>query len=65
MVFLGQIVSWYGQRELVGFGVAIGVVIVGLTLFLLHKPGTPHPKSENKRQHGHRPADCRESWHLR
>ena len=38
VVFLGQIVTWDGQRDLLGFGVAIGAVIAGLTLFLRHEP---------------------------
>ena len=38
VVFLGQIVTWDGQRDLLGFGVGIGAVIAGLTFFLRHEP---------------------------
>jgi uncharacterized membrane protein YqhA len=38
VVFLGQIVTWNGQRDLLGFGVGIGAVIAGLTFFLRHEP---------------------------
>jgi uncharacterized membrane protein YqhA len=38
VVFLGQIVTWDGQRHLLGFGIAIGAVIAGLTFFLRHEP---------------------------
>jgi uncharacterized membrane protein YqhA len=48
VVFLGQIVTWDGQRELLGFGVAIGAVIAGLTLFLRHEPRTPPPQGPER-----------------
>jgi uncharacterized membrane protein YqhA len=41
VVFLGQIVTWDGERDLLGFGVAIGAVIAGLTFFLRHEPRRP------------------------
>lgn len=34
VLFLGQVVTWDGQRDLLGYGVAIGAVIVALTFFL-------------------------------
>ena len=34
VLFLGQAVSWDGQRDLLGFGAAIALVIAALTLFL-------------------------------
>jgi uncharacterized membrane protein YqhA len=34
VVFLGQIIKWDGQRDLLAFGVANGVVIAALTYFL-------------------------------
>lgn len=37
VVFLGQAITWDGQRELLGFGVAIALVITALTFFLSQK----------------------------
>lgn len=37
VLFLGQIVSWDGQRDLLGYGVAIALVIAALTYFLNQK----------------------------
>ncbi|HEU4321978.1 MAG TPA: YqhA family protein [Roseiflexaceae bacterium] len=34
VVFLGQVVSWDGQRDLLGIGAAIALVIAALTFFL-------------------------------
>jgi uncharacterized membrane protein YqhA len=34
VLFLGQVVSWDGQRDLLGYGVAIALVIAALTFFL-------------------------------
>jgi uncharacterized membrane protein YqhA len=34
VLFLGQIVSWDGQRDLLGYGVAVALVIGTLTYFL-------------------------------
>ncbi|GAB4213147.1 MAG: YqhA family protein [Roseiflexaceae bacterium] len=34
VIFLGQVVSWDGQRDLLGIGVAIALVIAALTFFL-------------------------------
>lgn len=34
VLFLGQVVTWDGQRDLLGYGVAIGAVIIALTFFL-------------------------------
>ncbi|SHG61004.1 Uncharacterized membrane protein YqhA [Cognatiyoonia sediminum] len=40
VLFLGQIVSWDGERDLLGYGAAIALVIAGLTYFLTsHKAG--------------------------
>lgn len=33
VLFLGQIVTWDGERDLLGYGVAIGAVIVALTFY--------------------------------
>ena len=38
VLFLGQIVSWDGSRDVLGYGVAIGAVIAALTWFLAQKP---------------------------
>ena len=49
VVFLGQIVTWDGQRDLLGFGVAIGAVIAGLTFFLLHEArGSPRDQEQEQ-----------------
>ena len=50
VVFLGQIVTWDGQRDLLGFGVGIGAVIAGLTFFLRHEPRTPRPQGHEREQ---------------
>lgn len=34
VLFLGQIVAWDGERDLLGFGAAIALVIAALTYFL-------------------------------
>lgn len=34
VLFLGQVVTWDGERDLLGYGVAIAVVIATLTYFL-------------------------------
>jgi uncharacterized membrane protein YqhA len=37
VLFLGQVVSWDGQTDLQGFGIAIAVVVAALTYFLSQK----------------------------
>jgi uncharacterized membrane protein YqhA len=50
VVFLGQIVTWDGQRDLLGFGVAIGAVTAGLTFFLRHEPRRRPPQDQEQEQ---------------
>lgn len=38
VVFLGQVVTWDGQRDLFGYGGGIAVVIAALTYFLSQQP---------------------------
>ena len=38
VVFLGQVVTWDGQRDLFGFGGGIALVIAALTWFLSQQP---------------------------
>lgn len=38
VVFLGQVVTWDGERQLLGYGAGIALVIVALTYFLSQKP---------------------------
>lgn len=37
VLFLGQVVTWDGQRNLLNFGAAIALVIAALTFFLMQK----------------------------
>lgn len=47
VLFLGQVVSWDGARDLLGFGVANALVIGALTLFLTLKPAKPKASKED------------------
>jgi uncharacterized membrane protein YqhA len=38
VVFLGQVVTWNGDRDLLGFGGGIALVIAALTYFVSQKP---------------------------
>ena len=55
VVFLGQIVTWDGQRDLLGFGGGIGAVIAALTLFLRRERRTP-PQGRDQEQPPTRPT---------
>jgi len=37
VLFLGQVISWDGQRDLLGFGAAIALMVAALTYFLGQK----------------------------
>lgn len=39
VLFLGQVVSWDGQTDLLGYGAAIALVIAALSYFLSQKAG--------------------------
>jgi len=41
VLFLGQVVTWDGSRDLLGFGTAIGAVVASLTWFLSQKKRKP------------------------
>ncbi len=43
VLFLGQVVGWDGQRDLLGYGVAVALVIAALTYFLTSKGGKGKP----------------------
>lgn len=43
VLFLGQVVSWDGQRDLLPFGAAIALVIAALTFFLGQKNNKEKP----------------------
>ena len=45
VLFLGQLISWDGQRELLGYGAAVALVIAALTYFTSQKKskGTKAP----------------------
>ncbi len=47
VVFLGQVLTWDGSRDLLGYGVAIGAVIATLTYFLSQKPQKKKPVVED------------------
>ena len=48
VVFLGQVLTWDGSRDLLGYGVAIGAVIATLTYFLSQKPPKKKPVVEDE-----------------
>lgn len=39
VLFLGQVVGWDGERDLMGYGIGVAVVIAALTYFLSNKSG--------------------------
>lgn len=38
VLFLGQVIAWDGQRDLLGYGAAIALIVAALTYFLGQKP---------------------------
>jgi uncharacterized membrane protein YqhA len=49
IAFLGQAVTWDGHRDLLGYGVAIALVIVALSFHLRRREATLSPNRENAR----------------
>ncbi len=43
VLFLGQVVTWDGERELLGYGASIALVIAALTWFTSQKPKKDRP----------------------
>ena len=43
VTFLGQVVTWDGERDLLGYGLATAAVIAALTWFISGKPDKPSP----------------------
>lgn len=46
VLFLGQVVSWDGERDLLPYGVAIALVIAALTYFLSQRSKKTKPDEE-------------------
>jgi len=45
VLFLGQVIAWDGQRDLLGYGVAVALVVAALTYFLSQQPKKAKAKS--------------------
>ena len=45
VLFLGQLVSWDGQRDLLGYGVATSLVIAALSIFKIYRAKEDKPTS--------------------
>jgi uncharacterized membrane protein YqhA len=43
VLFLGQVIAWDGQRDLLGYGAAVALVVAALTYFLSQQPKKPKP----------------------
>ena len=46
VLFLGQVIAWDGQRDLLGYGAAIALVVAALTYFLRQQPKKAKPTSD-------------------
>lgn len=56
VLFLGHVVAWDGQRDLLGFGVGVAAVIAALTWFLAGakaKPGADKPGKQAPAEPAH------------
>jgi uncharacterized membrane protein YqhA len=51
VLFLGQVVSWDGQRDLLGYGVAIALVIAALSYFLSANTKKDKPTYNDQSEH--------------
>jgi uncharacterized membrane protein YqhA len=47
VLFLGQVIGWDGQRDLLGYGVAVALVVAALTYFLTQQPKKDKPSAKN------------------
>ena len=43
VLFLGQVIAWDGQRDLLGYGAAVALVVAALTYFLSQQPKKAKP----------------------
>ena len=48
VLFLGQVIAWDGQRDLLGYGAAIALVVAALTYFLSQQPKKPSLMTTNE-----------------
>ena len=48
VLFLGQVISWDGTRDLLGFGAAVALVIAALTYFLSQKARKEKPNTAER-----------------
>jgi uncharacterized membrane protein YqhA len=46
VLFLGQVIAWDGQRDLLSYGAAIALIVAALTYFLSQQPKKAKPASE-------------------
>lgn len=53
VLFLGQIITWDGKRDLLGYGVSIALVIATLTYFLSQKPKKKGKEDAEQKEYGH------------